>query len=145
MAESLLPAVDVPEFATEVTEYDVSYKRSMRWDPVLGDFVRDGAQKVEEADGYEAFSIWCYKAAMTERYRCLAYPDSIGTEMEKIFLESDIKTVESMIERTITDALRVNPRTEYVRDFTFTPNGDGISVTFTVKGIEFEEDIEITI
>lgn len=52
--------------------------------------------------------IWCFKAAQTERYQCLAYPRSIGTEMESI-KDNDHDVAQSMVERTITEALKVNP------------------------------------
>lgn len=145
MSESLFPVVEVPEFISENTEYDTQYKRSVRWDPAKGDFVRDGANRMVECDGREAFAIWCFKIAQTERYRCLAYPDSIGTEMERAMDNDDEKTVESMVQRTITDALMVNPRTEYVRDFVFEWNGDNMHCTFKVKGISWDEIVTITI
>lgn len=145
MSESLFPVVEVPEFISENTEYDIQYKRSVRWDPAKGDFVRDGANRMVECDGREAFAIWCFKIAQTERYRCLAYPDSIGTEMERAMDNDDEKTVESMVQRTITDALMVNPRTEYVRDFVFEWNGDNMHCTFKVKGISWDEIVTITI
>lgn len=145
MSESLFPVVQVPEFISENTEYDTQYKRSVRWDPAKGDFVRDGANRMVECDGREAFAIWCFKIAQTERYRCLAYPNSIGTEMERAMDNDDEKTVESMTQRTITDALMVNPRTEYVRDFVFEWNGDNMHCTFKVKGISWDEVITISI
>lgn len=109
MSQPLFPVVEVPDFISEDSQYDTQYKRSMKWDPELGDFVRDGAHRIKECDGKEAFAIWCFKIAQTERYRCLAYPDSIGTEMERAMDNDDEKTVESMAERTITDAIMVNP------------------------------------
>ena len=105
MSQPLFPVVEVPDFISEDSQYDTQYKRSMKWDPELGDFVRDGAHRIKECDGKEAFAIWCFKIAQTERYRCLAYPDSIGTEMERAMDNDDEKTVESMVERTITDEI----------------------------------------
>ena len=119
MSQPLFPVVEVPDFISEDSQYDTQYKRSMKWDPELGDFVRDGAHRIKECDGKEAFAIWCFKIAQTERYRCLAYPDSIGTEMERAMDNDDEKTVESMAERTITDAIMVNPRAEIVGVFVF--------------------------
>lgn len=144
MAEALFPVVEVPEFIDESTEYDTKYKRSAKWDAAKGDFVRDGANRVVECDGKEAFAIWCFKIAQTERYRCLAYPDSIGTEMERAMADDDEKTVESMVQRTVTDALMVNPRTENVRDFVFSWDGDIMHCQFKVKGIDWDEEITIT-
>lgn len=145
MSEPLFPVVEVPDFISENTEYDTQYKRSVRWDPEKGDFVRDGANRMVECDGREAFAIWCFKIAQTERYRCLAYPDAIGTEMECALDNDDEKTVESMVQRTIEDALMVNPRTEFVRDFIFTWDGDNMTCTFKVKCIDWENIITITI
>lgn len=145
MSEPLFPVVEVPDFISENTDYDIQYKRSVRWDPEKGDFARDGANRMVECDGREAFAIWCFKIAQTERYRCLAYPDSIGTEMERALDNDDEKTVESMVQRTIEDALMVNPRTEYVRDFVFTWDGDNMNCTFKVKGVDWDEIITITI
>lgn len=145
MSESLFPVVEVPEISPEDAEYDTQYKRSVRWDPATGDFVRDGANRMVECDGKEAFAIWCFKIAQTERYSCLAYPDTIGSEMEHATDDDDEKTVESMVERTITDALMVNPRTEYVRDFVFSWDGDDMHCSFKVKGIGWDEEIIATI
>lgn len=91
MSQPLFPVVEVPDFISEDSQYDTQYKRSMKWDPELGDFVRDGAHRIKECDGKEAFAIWCFKIAQTERYRCLAYPDSIGTEMERAMDNDDEK------------------------------------------------------
>lgn len=145
MSEPLFPVVEVPEFISENTEYDTQYKRSVRWDPAIGDFVRDGANRMVECDGREAFAIWCFKIAQTERYRCLAYPDSIGTEMDRAMDNDDEKTVESMVQRTITDAIMVNPRAENVWDFEFLWNGDNMNCSFKVKGVSWDEEITIKI
>ena len=145
MAEPLFPVVEVPEFISENTEYDTQYKRSVQWDPEKGDFVRDGANRMVECDGREAFTIWCFKIAQTERYRCLAYPDTIGTEMERAMDNDDEKTVESMVQRTITDALMVNPRTEDIGGFEFTWNGDNMHCSFEVKGVDWDEAVTIMI
>jgi len=145
MSEQLFPVVDVPEFISENSQFDKAYKRSVKWDAAKGDFVRDGANRMVACDGREAFTIWCFKVAQTERYRCLAYPDSIGTEMERAMDNDDERTVESMTQRTITDALMVNPRTEYVRDFEFTWDGDNMHCSFHVKGIGWDEVITVSI
>lgn len=145
MSDALFPVVSLPELTQEDQDYDRRYKRSVKWDSKKGDFVRDGANRMVECDGREAFATGCYKASQTERYRCLAYPNSIGAEMERAMMEDDEKTVESMVQRTITEALMVDPRTEYVRDFNFTWNGDSMKCTFTVKGIGWDEPFTISI
>lgn len=139
----LFPVVDIPGFIEESAAYDKTYKRSAKWNLETGDFVRDGANRVVGCDGREAYTVWCSKIAQTERYRCRAYPDSIGTEMEAAMADSDEKTVESMVQRTVTDALMVNPRTEWVKDFEFEWNGDAMKCVFFVKGVDWDEPFQV--
>lgn len=145
MSEPLFPVVEVPEFVSENSQYDTEYRRSVKWNVEKGDFVRDGANRMVECDGREAFAIWCFKVAQTERYQCLAYPNSIGTEMERALDNDDEKTVESMTQRTIIDALKVNPRTKDVFNFEFEWEGDNMHCSFQVKGIDWDEVINISI
>lgn len=145
MANTLFPVFEVPNLVEENSGYDTQYKRSVKWDVKKGDFARNGANRMIACDGKEAFMFWCFKMAQTERYACLAYSAAIGVEMEAATQEDDEKTVESMVQRTITDALMVNPRTECVRDFIFSWDGDEMHCSFQVKGIEWEDVFEITI
>ena len=117
-SKNLLPTVDVPDFVDEEEdeEYDVDYKPSPMWDLEKGDFVRTAANNVPMNDGYEAYKIWCVKTVSTERYSCLGYSDDHGTETEDITRESDKSTVELSLERTIQEALMVNPRTSSVEE-----------------------------
>lgn len=137
--------VNVPDFIEESSQYDTKYKRTVKWDAEKGDFVRDGANRMVECSGEEGYMIWCYKIAQTERYGCLAYTSDIGVELEAALSEDNHKVVESMVQRTITDALKINPRTEYVRDFSFTWNADEMHCTFLVKGVEWDKLFQITI
>ena len=59
--------------------------------------------------------------------------------MQEAMEDDESDAVESMVERTITDALMVNPRTEYVQDFEFEWNADEMHTSFKVKGIGMEE------
>lgn len=136
---ALFPVVEVPELIEESEQYDEKYKPSVAWDLEKGDFVRTGANQLVESNGREAYRVWCIKNVLTERYTCMAYQDSIGTEMEPALKEKSNGAVESAVERTITEALLVNPRTEYVRGFYFVWNGDELHCSFTVKGIDWEE------
>ncbi len=143
MAEeyNLLPVVEIPDFVDEDAEdeeYDVEYKPSLAWDLEKGDFVRTSANTVPKSDGYEAYKVWCVKTVATERYTCLAYSDDIGTEMEEILTESDRGAVELAIERNITEALLINPRTSAVEDFNFKWDTGHVYVSFTVYATEGE-------
>lgn len=137
--ESLFPVFDVPEVVTTTAAKERKYNPSVYFDFEEGDFRRDGAGKVVEADGREAYEQWCLKAAMTERFTCLSYTNDIGTEMVDALSQADRAATESAIERTISEALMVNPRTEYVRNFSFEWNADSLKCNFTVKGQDLEE------
>lgn len=139
MAENLFPVIELPKTITIKKQYDQSYKPSYQWDFEIGDFVRNGANKIPMCSGQEAYKTWCIKAIATERKTCLSYPHAIGAEMITAFQKPTQRTQESAIERTIKETLLVNPRTEYVRDFSFNWCADFVQVTFKVKAIGEEE------
>ena len=144
MAEELFPVYDIPDVEEDEERYDTEYYRSMKWDAQLGDFVRDGSGKIVEDDGESAYMTWCYKVSQTERFNCPIYPDEIGVEIEDATASKERSVVESMIQRTITEALMVNPRTLEVKDFEFEWNGDSLSATCTVSAVDME-DFKLTI
>ena len=145
MAENqLFPVFDLPEIPDN-PEYDERYCASVYFDYETGDFLRDGAGRMIPSTGRDAYMQWCQKNAVTERMSCLAYSDNIGTEFDSLSEEPDRESVESEIERTITEALLVHPATEYVRKFEFIHNSDGIYCTFNVKGYPWEEDETLSI
>lgn len=137
--QSLFPVFDVPEIVAPTAAEERKYRRSVYFDFETGDFLRDGSGNMVAADGRDAFAQWCLKTAATERFACLAYSTDIGTEMEAALANADRAAVESAIERTITEALMVNHKTEYVRAFAFSWGGDTLTVSFTVKGQDWEE------
>lgn len=136
---ALFPVAESPQFIPESEERDNQYRPTVAWDVEKGDFILNGKGKMELCSGIEGYKVWCCKMALTQRYACLAYPEEIGAELEEALDEPEEKAVQSAIERTITEALMVNPRTEYVRDFQFTWTGDSVSCSFIVKGLENEE------
>lgn len=135
----LFPVAESPKFIQDSDILDKKYRYIVSWDVEKGDFVLDGKNRMRICSGVEGYRVWCCKAALTQRYACLAYPAEIGTELDEALAEPDEKAVESALERTITEALLVNPRTEYVRDFEFSWDGDKISCSFIVKGVEGNE------
>ncbi len=137
--KNLFPVFDVPEIITPAPAEEQKYKPSVYFDYALGDFRRDGANKLVTAEGKEAYMQWCVKTVLTERLDRTAYSSDIGTELEDALKQEDHQAVESAMERTITEALMVNKRTEYVRNFEFTWDSDGLHCDFIVKGKEWEE------
>lgn len=93
----------------------------------------------QNACGFFHAKIWCIKTSTTERFAKLAYPGSIGAELEAARKEKTREATELALERTLTEAIAVNPRTEYVRDFEFEWDGDDVHVRFRVKGKNIEE------
>lgn len=137
---NLFPVFEVPEMKLNTTAEEQKYRRSVLFDFDRGDFVRNGTNNIAEASGKEAYKQWCQKVVMTERLTKLSYSHKIGIETDTLWNITDKKAIESTLEATITDALMVNNKTDYVRDFKFVWDNDNvISVSFTVKGKEWEE------
>lgn len=140
MAEKqLFPVFDAPEITAQAQSEREHYRPSVFFDYEIGDFARDGANRMVEATGKEAFMQWCMKIIATERDAFLAYSTNIGTEMEYAAGQPDHESVEASVERTIIEALMANPKTEYVRDFEFTWKGTTLSGKFKVKGCNLDE------
>ena len=139
---SIYPTFNLPSLsAPRTSAAQKTYKSSLNFDYDLGDFVRDGANRITTCDGHEAWLQWCLKQLATERYTKLSYSSKIGTELvSAVRDESDPESVRSSIERTITEALLVNPAAEYVREFDFTFEGDSLYITFYVKGKEWDNE-----
>ena len=63
------------------------------------------------------------------------------SEMIEALAHADRAAVESAVERTINEALMVNPKTEYVRDYVFSWRNETLGCTFNVKGQDWEEQV----
>ncbi len=153
MENELFTEADIEEDEEEQEqdeEYDTEYKRSLKWNPELGDFVRDSSNRLVECDGYEAYAIWCYKMVQTKRDVHMAYMEEVsgndlGVDLDGIEQEDDRETVESMLERGYREALMVNPRTESVSDFVFDWEGDSVTCSFRVSAVDWDETVQISI
>lgn len=133
------------ELIDDEMEYDVEYRKSVAFDLEKGDFVLDGSNRMLLSNGIDAFKMWCYKIAITKRYACIAYGDEIGIELEEAIIDQEQEVVELELERAITEALLVNPRTESVQNFSFVWNGDEVFCSFQVKGIDLQETFTVEI
>lgn len=139
----LFPVYELPDIPDN-EEYNERYQASVYFDFEKGDFIRDGANRLIRANGKEAYVQWCLKVISTERETCLAYSSDIGAEFEEMD-QSDRESMESEIERTITETLLVHPATEYVRDFIFSYNSEEIRVSFIVKGYPWEDEEQLDV
>ena len=142
---SLYPVFEMPELMEQQqTEPAPKYGESWFFDFTKGDFVMDGAGRVLQTDGYTAWAQWCVKTVLTERFAYLAYSQNYGTEIETALRQPSRQAVEAELERAITEALLVDPRTEIARDFSFAWQGDEVYVSFTsVPRIGTAERIEV--
>lgn len=148
----LYPTVEIPQqIINEATTESAikGYKPSVYFDPVTGDFVRDGSNKLKDATGIEAWQLWCWKTVQTERFSHLAYSRSYGVEIEEAFHAPDRATAESIIERTMTEAIMADPyqRTSRVEDITFDwIDPDAVDVHLTIVGMdEATIDVDVTL
>jgi hypothetical protein len=131
MMPDLFPVFDAPDIVDEAADKAApTYGTSWLFDFEAGDFVTDGAGRMVTCDGYTAWVQWCVKTVLTERFAHAAYGLDYGVEMEDAMSHSDPKAVEADIERTITEALLADPRTESVQNFAFEQSGDGLTVSF---------------
>lgn len=129
---NLYPTFEPPTIVEqEQPQLTPEYPKSYLFDFEKGDFVIDGAGRIVIADGHTAWAQWCVKTVLTERFTCLAYSWNYGAEIEQAIKQPDRALVEMEIERTITEALMADPRTESVRDFRFKWYADELYVSFT--------------
>lgn len=130
----LYPTFDMPEpVKQEESALYPEYPKSYLFDFEKGEFVVDGTGRIVIADGHTAWVQWCIKTVMTERFAHLIYSSDYGVEIESALKQPSRKAVEAELERTITEALLVDPRTKTVRNFVFTWEGDQIKVAFTIE------------
>ena len=127
----LYPAFEMPEIVEQQTEPAPKYGNSWFFDFVKGDFVMDGTGRVIQTDGHAAWAHWCVKAVLTERLAHVIYSSGYGCEVEHARRQPSRQAIEAELERVITEALLADPRTEMVRDFRFSWEGDQLTVIFT--------------
>ena len=130
---NLYPVFEMPELAEQQqAQPEPEYPKSYLFDFEKGDFVVDGAGRIVIADGHTAWVQWCIKTILTQRFAYVIYSSDYGTELEEAQKQPNRKAVETELERAITEALLVDPRTEMVKDFVFEWEGDTVKVSFVV-------------
>ncbi len=133
---NLYPAFDTPTLETQrPTNPKVRYGKGPAFDFEQGDFALDGAGRVALLDGHRSWVQWCAKTILTERFSALVYSHRYGAEMERARRQASREAAQAEIEREITEALLVDRRSKAVRDFSFTWNGDELTVSCTVVPI----------
>lgn len=132
MANQLYPVWEIPTLTTTNEDAERVFKPSPLFDFDIGDFVRDGANRVVMVEGRDAYILWVLKTLKTQQGACLSYMDA-GIDSEDAMSETSREAVQSAFERTITDALLRHPCTERVFEFVYEWDADALSITFVVK------------
>lgn len=150
MENNLFPEIIEEEEIDETSEQDidtpVGYKNGVMWDYELGDFARDGKNKLLDSDGIESWRSWCTNCIRTERYSHLAYSTDFGVEWDTVFSAETREEAESILTRQITEALLADPyqRTNYIEEIECNWSGsDAVELKIIVHGVE-DVTIDIT-
>lgn len=142
MAENLYPEGYDLEMITEADLQSgtaIGYRNGIAFDYEIGDFPRDGMNKMLDSTGIESWKSWCINCLHTERYKHLAYSTDFGIEIDAAFRASSRDEAESILTRQINEALMADPyqRTKYVSEITFDWTApDAVTVAVTIHGIE---------
>ena len=128
-------------------EAPIGYRNGVSFDyELLGDFRRDGKNKLLDSDGIESWKSWVFNCMQTERYKHLAYGTDFGIESDKVFAASSREEAESILTRQVTEAILADPyeRTEYIDNIEITwPYPDSVQLSATLHGIQ-DVTIDVT-
>jgi len=123
---------EIPTVSEEKQSSKVTYGKSWQFNFETGTFVTDGGNRMIEADETTALMQWCIGACMTPRGDYLAYSNQYGIDIEEVRNQPTRKAMELALERTITEALLIDPRIDSVRGFSFKWYSDGVYASFTI-------------
>lgn len=125
MSDQLFPVFDVPDDISTTDAGDTMEPQSdYQYDQETGEFATDGAGRILIASERDAWITWCTKCAATERGASIAYSDQYGIDFDEVRLQETRAGAETVLTRTITEALLIHPMTESVREFEFEWEGD---------------------
>lgn len=141
----LYPMFDVPEDIAEeeieAPEIDLNPLKTAAFDFNKGETIVDLKGRVVMAENQAAYRQWVIKCVMTERYEYLAYGPDFGVEVKAIMRANYPRDIaESELERTIREALMVDPRTVSVDNFVFEWQADSVLVKCEVESIYDQEE-----
>lgn len=122
------------------------YQNGIGFDDSVGDFLRDGKNRLVDNTGIESWKSWCTNCLQTERYKHLAYGSDFGIELDAVFAATSTEEKESILIHEISDALMADPykRTQYIELIEFDWQGtDSVWLHVIVHGID-DVTIDIT-
>lgn len=148
MANNLFPVGyenEVIEEADLEESKTIGYRNGVSFDESIGDFRRDGKNRMLDSTGIESWQSWVINCLQTERYKHLAYSTDFGIELDAVFAATSREEAESILIRQITEAIMADPygRTEYIEEIEFDWTApDTIRIHLVIHGIE---DVSIDI
>lgn len=116
----------------------VGYRNGIAFDYKVGDFIRDGQNRVVDSDGIDSWKSWCINCIQTQRYMHLAYNTDFGIDLESVFRATSRAEAENILTREITEAILADPygRTEYIESLSYSWTApDAIAVNAVLHGI----------
>lgn len=142
---NLYPVFEVQNVMAEETLEDPAIElnqvKAPAFDFEKGKTVMDLKGRVVMVEAQAAYRQWVMKCAMTERYEYLGYGPDFGVEVKAIMRANYPREIaESELERTIREALMVDPRTVAVENFSFEWNSDAVVVRCEVESIYDREE-----
>lgn len=149
MASNLFPEGYEDEIITQAeleSEKPVGYRNGIAFDYRLGDFTRDGMNKMLDSDGIESWKSWCINCLQTQRYKHLAYSTDFGIDIDAAMKATSRGEAESILAREITEAILADPyeRAEYIEEIVFDWTApDALAARLVIHGVD-DVTIDIT-
>ena len=133
MAESVFIEIPVTEVEEEQELPSKTYRLDLESGHIRG-----------TVDGLDAVVQAIHKALITPRWKCLAYDNQYGNELQDAIIRKDASAayIEAAAPGFIKDALKPDTRITSVDDFVFEFRGDEAFISFVVETIFGEARIE---
>lgn len=135
--------IDTDDLASEKP---TGYRNGIAFDFQVGDFKKDGMNKILSSDGIESWKSWCIACLQTERGKHLAYSSDFGIEIDAALRASSREEAESLLTRQIIEALMADPyeRAADIEEISFDWTApDTVAVDVTIHGVD-DVTIDIT-
>ena len=128
------------------SEKPAGYRNGIAFDDSIGDFLRDGKNKILDSNGIESWKSWCINCLQTERDKHLAYGTDFGIETEPAMKAESREEAESHLSREITEAILADPyeRAEYIESIEYDWTApDAVRASVVIHGKD-DTTIDIT-
>lgn len=145
---SIYPRINLPRLiAPSATRQQKNLKEGLQpsFDFLSGEFLFGEGGRPISLNNQNAFEQWVLKVCSTERNTRLAYSDKIGVEFMRLATLNDRAAIKSSIIRTLTEAIMIHPRAKWVKDFSFTMEGDSVWVSFEVRSDFGESKLKVEV